>query len=194
MNARADAKCCGTTITAGSPRPAAAYRLLEEPKPRLKRIQRWLLDNVLAPIPPSDVAHRFVAGHSVRTFVAPHVGRTVVVRMDLADFFASISRAHIAAIFRRVGYPSRVAAALAGLCTAPTPDRVLAQHPRAGHRSRAKVLDERSAARRAPAARRTDVARALEPGGVAARSPARGTRGGFRRGDEPLRGRPRVLG
>jgi hypothetical protein len=108
------------------------WRLLEAPKPRLKRIQRWLLDNVLAPIPPSDVAHGFVPGRSVRTFVAPHVGRALVVRMDLEDFFACVSRARIAALFRRVGYPRRVAAALAGLCTAPTPERVLVEHPRDG--------------------------------------------------------------
>jgi hypothetical protein len=108
------------------------FRLLEAPKPRLKRIQRWLLSNVLAAIPPSDVAHGFVPGRSVRTFVAPHVGRAVVVRMDLEDFFASVSRARVAALFRRVGYPRRVAAALAGLTTAPTPERVLRDHPRAG--------------------------------------------------------------
>jgi hypothetical protein len=108
------------------------WRLLEAPKPRLKRIQRWLLDNVLSAIPASDVAHGFVGGRSVRTFVAPHVGRAVVVRMDLADFFASVSRARVAALFRRVGYPRRVAAALAGLCTAPAPERVLDEHPRAG--------------------------------------------------------------
>ncbi len=87
---------------------------------------------MLAPIPPSDAAHGFVAGRSVRTFVAPHVGRAVVVRMDLEDFFASVSRARVVALFRRVGYPRRVAAALAGLCTAPTPERVLAEHPREG--------------------------------------------------------------
>jgi hypothetical protein len=108
------------------------WRLLEAPKPRLKRIQRWLLDEILAPIPPSDVAHGFVPGRSVRTFVAPHVGRAVVVRMDLEDFFASVSRARVAALFQRVGYPRRVATALAGLCTAATPERVLAEHPRAG--------------------------------------------------------------
>jgi len=108
------------------------WRLLESPKPRLKGIQRWLLAEVLSAILPSEVAHGFVAGRSVRTFVAPHVGRPVVVRMDLEAFFASVSRARIAAMFRRVGYPRRVAAALAGLCTAPTPDSVLAAHPREG--------------------------------------------------------------
>src|SRR4029078_8944945 len=108
------------------------WRLLEAPKPRLKRIQRWLLDNVLAPIPPSDVAQGFVPGRSVRTFVAPHVGRALVVRMDLEDFFACVSRARIAALFGRVGYPRRVAIALASLCPAPTPERVLAEHRRDG--------------------------------------------------------------
>jgi len=111
---------------------AGGWRLLEAPKPRLKRIQRWLLDEVLARIPPSDVAHGFVRGRSVRTFVAPHVGRAVVIRIDLEDFFASVSRARVAALFRRVGYPRRVARMLAGLCTAPTPDAVLAEHPRQG--------------------------------------------------------------
>ena len=106
------------------------WRLLEAPKARLKRMQRWLLDNVIVPIPPADVAHGFVRDRSVRTFVAPHVGRPVVVRMDLEDFFASVSRARVVALFRRVGYPRRVAAALAGLCTAPTPEAVLAAHPR----------------------------------------------------------------
>jgi hypothetical protein len=50
--------------------------------------------------------------------------------MDLADFFASVSRARVASLFRRVGYPRRVASALAGLCTAPTPEFALSEHPR----------------------------------------------------------------
>jgi RNA-directed DNA polymerase len=112
------------------PKAGGGWRLLEAPKPRLKRVQRWLLDEVLSRIPPSDAAHGFVPGRSVRTFIAPHVGRAVVVRMDLEDFFASISHARVVAIFRRVGYPRRVASALAGLCTAPAPAGVLAEHPR----------------------------------------------------------------
>jgi RNA-directed DNA polymerase len=45
------------------------WRLLEAPKPRMKHIQRWLLRNVLAPIPVSDVAHG--APSSLRTSAAP---------------------------------------------------------------------------------------------------------------------------
>jgi RNA-directed DNA polymerase len=108
------------------------YRLLEAPKPRLRRIQRWLLDHVLAPIPTSPAAHGFVAGRSVRSFVEPHVGTRVVVRFDLEQFFASITRARVAAIFRRVGYPAAMASTLSGLCTTATPLSVLAEQPRDG--------------------------------------------------------------
>jgi hypothetical protein len=106
------------------------WRLLEAPKPHMKRIQRWVLRHVLGPIPPAPIAHGFVPGRDVRSFVAPHVGRAVVVRLDLEDFFASVGRARVVALLRRVGYPRAVARTLAGLCTAPTPDAVLEAHPR----------------------------------------------------------------
>jgi hypothetical protein len=105
------------------------HRLLEAPKPRLRERQRWILRNVLATIPPSPHAHGFVRGRDVRSFARPHAARAVVVRLDLEDFFASVSRARVAALFRRVGYPPPVADALANLCTVATPLHVLAAHP-----------------------------------------------------------------
>src|SRR5262245_3889745 len=57
-------------------------RIIEVPKPTLKALQRRVLDDVLAFIPPHEAAHGFRAGRSVLTFAAPHVGRTVVLRMD----------------------------------------------------------------------------------------------------------------
>jgi hypothetical protein len=68
----------------------------------------------------------------VQSFVAPHVSRRVVVRLDLEDFFASVTRARVTALFRRVGYPRSVARTLAALTTISTPLAVLAAHPREG--------------------------------------------------------------
>ena len=96
-------------------------RLIEAPRPRLKAIQRRLLDEILAHIPPHDAAHGFRAGRSVRTFAGPHVGRRAVLKLDLRDFFPSIPAARVAAIFRTAGYPEPVARALAGLCTNAVP-------------------------------------------------------------------------
>jgi RNA-directed DNA polymerase len=114
------------------PKARGGHRLLEAPKPRLKRIQRWLLDHVLAPIPVASTTHGFVPGRSVRSFALPHVGRQVVVRLDLEDFFASVGRARVVALFRRLGYRRAMARTLAGLCTSATAAQVLAAHPRQG--------------------------------------------------------------
>src|SRR5882724_3305629 len=98
-------------------------RLIEVPKPRLKEIQRQILSEILHQIPPHPAAHGFVKGRSIRTFVAPHVGRRVVLKMDLEDFFPSLSGARIQAFFRAAGYPEMVADLLGGICTnAPPPE------------------------------------------------------------------------
>lgn len=99
-------------------------RLIEAPKTRLKEIQRRILKSILVRIPPHHAAHGFCAGRSIRTFATPHVGKTVVLKIDLQDFFPSISAARIRAVFRVVGYPEGVADLLTGLCTNATPDDV----------------------------------------------------------------------
>jgi hypothetical protein len=50
-------------------------RLLETPKHRLKGMQRWILKQILEPIPCDDAAHGFVRARSALTFAAPHAGR-----------------------------------------------------------------------------------------------------------------------
>lgn len=102
------------------PKRSGGGRLLEAPKLRLKLIQRRILNHILNVIPPHEAAHAFRCGHSVRDFVVPHLGKTVVLRMDLRDFFPTIRRARVEGIFRSAGYPESVLAALAGICTTTT--------------------------------------------------------------------------
>jgi hypothetical protein len=96
-------------------------RVIEAPKERLKALQRQILTQILGRIPPHPSAHGFVHGRSIRTFAAPHVKQRVILRMDLAEFFPSISRARIQAMFRTAGYPESVADLLGGICTNVTP-------------------------------------------------------------------------
>ncbi len=103
-------------------------RLIEAPKPRLKAIQRQILTRILDPIPHHPAAHGFVHGRSTQTFAAPHVGRCVVLRMDLRDFFPSFPGVRIQALFRTMGYPESVADLLGGLCTNAAP-RAFAVNP-----------------------------------------------------------------
>jgi len=116
-------------------------RLIESPKLRLKLLQRQVLREILNRIPPHEAAHGFRAGRSICSFVAPHVARHIVVRLDLRDFFPSITRARVIALFLTAGYPEPVALRLAGLCTARVPGKVLTSHP--GRSSPAQTFSRR---------------------------------------------------
>ncbi|MGA2850426.1 MAG: reverse transcriptase family protein, partial [Terracidiphilus sp.] len=96
-------------------------RLIEAPKEKLKELQRVILREILEQIPSHAAAHGFVKGRSIKTFAAPHVGRRVVLRLDLRDFFPSVSGARVKALFRTAGYPDAVAERLGGICTNAAP-------------------------------------------------------------------------
>jgi RNA-directed DNA polymerase len=98
-----------------------AVRLIEAPKPRIKSLQRLILDGILSHVPTHPAAQGFRRGTSIRTFAAPHVNRRVVLKLDLSDFFPSISCAQVNAVFRALGYPESIAKLLAGICTNAVP-------------------------------------------------------------------------
>jgi RNA-directed DNA polymerase len=108
----------------------AGTRLIEAPKPRLRDLQRRLLAEVLGRIPVHDAAHGFVPSRSALTFAAAHCGQSIVVRVDLLAFFATITAARVYGLLRTAGYPESVAHALTGLCTIRTPANILRLAPR----------------------------------------------------------------
>jgi hypothetical protein len=106
---------------AAVPRRSGLPRMIEAPKARLKEIQRWILREILDHVPPHDAVHGFSSGRSVRTHAESHVGRPAVLRLDLKDFFASVSAARVYGLFRTLGYDRRVAIVLTGLTTNVVP-------------------------------------------------------------------------
>ncbi|HEY3254274.1 MAG TPA: reverse transcriptase family protein [Polyangiaceae bacterium] len=106
------------------PKRRGGYRLLEAPKPRLKRLQRRLLRELLERVPTHEAAHGFVRGRSALSLAHAHSGKLVLLRLDLEEFFASIGAPRVRRVFRGLGYPDEVARSLAGLCTTITPAAV----------------------------------------------------------------------
>nr|WP_231127231.1 reverse transcriptase family protein [Motilibacter aurantiacus] len=104
---------------------AGGARLLEAPLPRLRRLQRTLLDTVLARVPVHPAAHGYVPGRSAVTNAAAHVGAAVVVSLDLEAFFSSLSAGRAYGVLRTAGYPEPVAHLLTALCTNAVPVHVL---------------------------------------------------------------------
>ena len=105
------------------------HRLIEAPKPRLRALQRRLLDQILSVVPVHDRVHGFVPGRGAHTFARTHAGNAVLVSMDLRAFFSSITAARIYGMFHGIGYPEPVAHALTALTTTRTPAHVLRAAP-----------------------------------------------------------------
>lgn len=103
------------------PKRDGRARLIEQPKPRLKAIQRRILRDVLSQVPTHEAAHGFVTGRSALTAASPHCGRRIVIRLDLEEFFSSVPASRIYGIFRSCGYPETVAHTLTGLVTTSVP-------------------------------------------------------------------------
>jgi RNA-directed DNA polymerase len=99
------------------PKRSGGVRTLAAPHKTLKAAQRWILANVVGKFPATAAAHGFVAGRGIVTNANPHVGKAVVVNLDLENFFPTVVFPRVRAVFERYGYSGSVATVLALLCT-----------------------------------------------------------------------------
>lgn len=110
-------------------KPSGGYRIVEAPKPRLKALQRKVLHNLLDRVPAHEAACAFRRGSSAMGHAERHVGRHVLLRVDLRDFFPSIRARRVRALLRTLGYPDEVARLLTGLTTNQVPPEAWAHAP-----------------------------------------------------------------
>jgi DNA gyrase/topoisomerase IV subunit B len=101
------------------PKKTGGVRRISAPKPRLAAAQRWVFKNVLEKVAVAAPAHGFVKYRSLVTGATPHVGKAVVINLDLKDFFPSITWRRVKGLFVKMGYSEHVATVLALLCTEP---------------------------------------------------------------------------
>lgn len=99
------------------PKKSGGMRTLAAPHRTLKRTQHWILTNIVGKLPTTAAAHGFVAGRGIVSNANPHVGKAIVVNLDLSDFFPTIAFYRVRAVFERYGYSGSVASVLALLCT-----------------------------------------------------------------------------
>lgn len=104
-------------VTFTIPKRSGGKRLIMAPKRRLKSIQRRLLELLIEKLPVSEHAHAFRKGHSIRTGAEPHVGQRFVLKLDLKDFFPSVTFARVRGLLIAFGYSYPVATCLGVLLT-----------------------------------------------------------------------------
>lgn len=102
-------------------------RQIWSPIPRLKYAQRWILDNILNNLPIHGSAHGFVIGKSIVSNAEIHTNSRILVKLDIKDFFPSITLKRVKGVFRHAGYPEHIATLLAMLCT-ESPRQLVSQN------------------------------------------------------------------
>ncbi len=93
------------------------YRTILAPQGQLLTQQKWILRKILDRGKPHKYAYGFVKRRSVLDNAKPHADKKVVVRIDLKDFFPTITHQQVRKVFEQFGYPYRVSVLLANLCT-----------------------------------------------------------------------------
>ncbi len=92
-------------------------RTITAPNPELKAAQRWLLRNVVEKLPVHGAAHGFLTGRSIATNAVVHAGAEVIVKVDVKDFFPTVTFRRVKGLFRKAGLPENVATLSALLAT-----------------------------------------------------------------------------
>lgn len=92
-------------------------RHIQNPGPRLKAVQRLILAKILEPIPVGEHVGAYIPGRSCMHTATQHVKKSVIISMDIKDFFPSVRRSQIRNYLKSLGYNHLVSSLLADLMT-----------------------------------------------------------------------------
>jgi RNA-directed DNA polymerase len=99
--------------------PSRGDRIICVPEPTLMRLQRWIAQNLLrtsaaAPHPSSFAYYR---ERGLLAAARRHAGCSWLVKMDIRDFFDSVTERRVYRVFRSLGYGALLSFQLARICT-----------------------------------------------------------------------------
>jgi RNA-directed DNA polymerase len=99
------------------PKKSGGQRIIAHPHPSLKRVQRWILENILNALSTTDSSYGFARGSRLVEHAQQHAHAKAILSVDIKNFFPAIGIARVTTIFKLAGYSSKAASILARLCT-----------------------------------------------------------------------------
>lgn len=99
------------------PKRDGTPRTIHAPKPGLKAAQRWMLRQVAERLPVHSAAHGFLPDRSIVTNAAAHAGADVLVKLDIKDFFPTVTWRRVKGLLRKAGLGEGIATILSLLAT-----------------------------------------------------------------------------
>lgn len=92
-------------------------RELQNPDSLVRAVQYRILTRILDKVPIPPYIHAFERAKSIPEMAKVHVGKDVVISLDIKDFFTSIKQTRLANLFQVMGFDSKPARTLSELCT-----------------------------------------------------------------------------
>lgn len=99
------------------PKKSGGVRQISAPSAPLLKLQRKILSTYLNRLPPHPAAKAYVLGRNVRENARFHINQKTLVKLDISNFFDSISQNQVEAIFKQCTSNRNEVAALTKLCT-----------------------------------------------------------------------------
>ena len=99
------------------PKRDGSKRPIWAPHKRLKAAQRWILREIVERLPVHGAAHGFLHGRSIASNAAAHRDSKIILKVDLKDFFPTVTLPRVKGVFRKAGYREQIATLLALICT-----------------------------------------------------------------------------
>ncbi len=127
-------------IPGKTPPPSRKFRTICVPDPFLMKTQRWIAQNILNAISPHEASFAFTPGKDLVDAAKWHTSAKWLVKMDVRNFFESITEKHAYHSFRSFGYTALLSFQMARICTRlPERDRRQAPEYRA-FRDKSKIV------------------------------------------------------
>jgi RNA-directed DNA polymerase len=92
-------------------------RKILAPRTYLKVVQKFILRRILERQSLPQFVTGFIKSRSIVQNASLHVGSKYFLNIDLRDFFGTVQEKQVLRVFKRVGYPEKMAAVLTKLCT-----------------------------------------------------------------------------
>lgn len=99
------------------PKGNGGSRAISAPDPILADVQRWILANPLANLPANSASYAYQTGRSIVQCAERHLGVQWMIKMDLHNFFDTVTESRVYKVFRSLGYRKLVAFELARVTT-----------------------------------------------------------------------------
>lgn len=106
------------------PKKSGGRRIISAPKPELRRAQEWVKTHIVDRVPVHEAAYGFIPNRSTVDNANRHLRRAAVIKMDLKDFFPSITFRRVKGLFQSFGYSEAISTLLALLTTEPPREKV----------------------------------------------------------------------